>query len=230
MARSRCSSRILLALLACLASMAIPVFAQAPAIQVVKLTNGTDNNSPPGPTVPVGSTVTFTYVVTNPGVGALSGVTVRDDNGTPGNPADDFIATFVGGDANANGLLDTSETWTFSASRIATAGQYTNVATATGTAAPATQVTSTDPDNHFGALPTATPTPTATATSTPTTTATSTPTATPSPSPTGTASPSPTAIGAGAPPPEVPTLSFPMLALLGAALFAAGYFVIRRNL
>jgi len=238
MAHSGRSNRILVGVIACLASMATQAIAQQALIQVVKVTNGTDNNSPPGPSVPIGSTVTFTYTVTNSGNGPLSNVTVRDDNGTPGNPADDFNATFTGGDTNANGLLDPTETWTFLATRIATAGQYTNVATATGTAAPATQVTSTDPDNHFGALPTATPTPTATATSTPTTTATSTPTttatstptATPSPSPTGTASPSPTAIGGGAPPPEVPMLSFPMLALLGAALFAAGYFVIRRNL
>jgi len=33
------------------------------AINVVKLTNGTDNNSAPGVYVPVGSTVTFTYLV-----------------------------------------------------------------------------------------------------------------------------------------------------------------------
>ena len=49
-------------------------------------------------------------------------MTVRDDNGTPADPADDFDATFVGGDADADGLLDLTETWTFTASRIATAG------------------------------------------------------------------------------------------------------------
>ena len=56
--------------------------------------------------MPIGSTVTFTYLVTNAGNVPLSGVTVRDDNGTPANPADDFNATFVGGDADADGLLD----------------------------------------------------------------------------------------------------------------------------
>ena len=89
------------------------------AINVVKLTNGTDNNSAPGAFVPVGSTVTFTYVVTNPGDVPLSGVTVQDNNGTPVNPTDDFNATFGGGDTNGNGFLDLLETWTFSASRIA---------------------------------------------------------------------------------------------------------------
>ena len=56
---------------------------EPPAINLVKLTNGTNNNSPPGPMVPVGSTVTFTYVVTDTGNAPLSGVVVRDDNGTP---------------------------------------------------------------------------------------------------------------------------------------------------
>ncbi len=125
------------------------------AINVVKLTNGTDNNSAPGVYLPVGSTVTFTYVVTNPGNVPLSGVTVTDDNGTPGNAGDDFVATFVGGDSNANSLLDPGETWTFTASRIATAGQYINVATATGTPPPdgGPPVTATDTDNHFGSIP-----------------------------------------------------------------------------
>ena len=50
-----------------------------PAFDLVKLTNGTNNDAAPGPFVPVGSTVTFTYIVTNPGNVPLSGVTVRDN-------------------------------------------------------------------------------------------------------------------------------------------------------
>lgn len=128
---------------------------QTPLINLVKLTNGTDNNSPPGPIVAVGSTVTFTYIVTNPGDVPLISIFVTDDNGTPGNMADDFNATFVGGDTNSNGLLETSETWTFTASRIATPGQYTNTATASGSTvvmntSPNATVTDTDTDNHFG--------------------------------------------------------------------------------
>ena len=126
-------------------------FGGVPAINVVKLTNGTDNNSAPGPFVPVGSSVTFTYVVTNPGDVPLSGVTVQDNNGTPVNPTDDFNATFGGGDTNGNGFLDLLETWTFSASRIATPGQYSNIATAIGTPTPGgSPVSDTDTDNHFG--------------------------------------------------------------------------------
>ena len=60
---------------------------------IVKLTNGTDNDSPTGPFVPVGSTVTWTYNVTNTGNVTLTDVTVTDDNGTPGNTADDFHPT-----------------------------------------------------------------------------------------------------------------------------------------
>jgi hypothetical protein len=124
-------------------------------INIVKLTNGTDNDTAPGAVVPVGSTVTFSYVVTNPGSLPLAGVTVRDDDGTPGNPADDFNAIFTGGDTNANGLLDTSETFVFTASRIATPGLYTNVATATGTPPSGfgPPVSATASDNHSGNTP-----------------------------------------------------------------------------
>ena len=52
-----------------------------PRINIVKLTNGTDNNSPTGPVVPVGSTVTFTYIVTNSGNVPLSNLSVTDDKG-----------------------------------------------------------------------------------------------------------------------------------------------------
>ena len=80
-----------------------------------------------------GAPVTFTYVVTNPGTVPLSGVTVTDDNGTPGNAADDFLATFVGGDTNSNGLLDPGEVWTYTASGTVGTTDYCNVGTASGT-------------------------------------------------------------------------------------------------
>ncbi|MFN9959708.1 MAG: hypothetical protein ACK55I_42025 [bacterium] len=99
---------------------------------MVKSTNGQDANSGPGPTLTVGSTATFTYVVTNTGNSPLASIVVRDDNGTTGTTADDFNATFVSGDTNSNNRLDVSETWTYQATRTVTVGAYTNLATATG--------------------------------------------------------------------------------------------------
>jgi hypothetical protein len=75
---------------------------------------------------------------------------VRDDNGTPGNTVDDFSPTFTGGDANSNGLLDTSETWTYTASRIVTAGQFTNIGKVTAQSAIGQMVMDSDAANHFG--------------------------------------------------------------------------------
>ncbi len=130
-----------------------------PSIDLVKLTNGTDNNAPNGPYLAVGSTATFTYLVTNDGMVALSDIELSDDHGTPGDTSDDFTPVFIGGDADSDGLLDVGETWIYEASTVVTAGQYTNLGAVTGTPADADgnpvpslpQPTDTDLDNHFGA-------------------------------------------------------------------------------
>ena len=134
-----------------------------PAIGVVKTVNGEDANTAPGIYVPIGDPITWTYTVTNEGNIALTDVVVADDAGTPGDAADDFNATYVSGDANGNDFLDTDETWTFTATGVATAGQYTNVADATGTTpdtvnpdgstTPGVDVTDDDPANSFGTEP-----------------------------------------------------------------------------
>src|SRR5207248_3193884 len=64
-----------------------------------------------------------------------------------------FSPTFTGGDTNGNGLLDPTETWTYTATRIATAGQYTNFATVQGNTATGIPVTAIDVSNHFGDCP-----------------------------------------------------------------------------
>jgi hypothetical protein len=125
-------------------------FGAQPAIHIEKATNGQDADTPTGPLVAAGSTVTWTYAVTNPGNVPLSNVGVRDNNGTPSNPADDFSATFVNGDTNSNGLLEPGETWVYQATGIAVAGQYRNVATATGTDPIGQTATATDPSHYFG--------------------------------------------------------------------------------
>ncbi len=123
----------------------------SPGIQVVKATNGIDANLPgSGPQVIVGNIVTFTYVVTNTGTVALSNVVLRDDNGTPGNAADDFTPTFTGGDADSDAQLDTTETWRYQATRVATLGAYQNTARVTASAPNRAQVEDSDPSNHTG--------------------------------------------------------------------------------
>jgi hypothetical protein len=120
------------------------------AIDIEKATNGNDADLPTGPLVAAGSTVTWTYRVTNPGNVPLSNVVVRDDNGTPANPTDDFSPTFVGGDANGNGLLEPGETWLYTATGTALAGQYGNVATVTGTDPIGQTPSDSDPSHYFG--------------------------------------------------------------------------------
>jgi hypothetical protein len=114
----------------------------APAIKLVKLTNGTDNNVPTGPIVAVGSTVTWTYNVTNTGNVPLTNVTVTDDKlGSDG-------IVCVGSTNNVIATLSPGATATCSATGTAVAGQYTNLGTATGTWNAST-LTATDPDNYF---------------------------------------------------------------------------------
>jgi uncharacterized repeat protein (TIGR01451 family) len=117
----------------------------APAIHIVKFVNGQDADSPTGPHVPAGSTVTFTYVVTDTGNVPLANVVVTDDKLGP-------ITSFTG-DSNGNGLLDLTETWTYTQTAIAVAGQQTNTGTVTGQDAnnpPGTTVTDANPANYFG--------------------------------------------------------------------------------
>jgi hypothetical protein len=136
-------------------------FGAEPEIQIVKLTNGTDNDTPTGPIVPVGSTVTWTYNVTNPGNEPIANVVVTDDNGTPLDLLDDFnpAPTLVGGfnvgDLNTDNLLDPGELWVYTASALAVAGQYENYATVTGTSTISeTPLEDDNPDHYFGGVPT----------------------------------------------------------------------------
>jgi len=121
------------------------------AINIVKKTNGTDNNAPTGPHIAVGDTVTWTYNVTNPGSENLTNVVVTDDNGTPGNLADDWSPTYIGGDDGDN-ILETTEAWLYEANSTATAGQYGNNATVTGDFDGFT-ISDADPDHYFGSAP-----------------------------------------------------------------------------
>jgi len=125
------------------ASVTVTPNPERPAIHLVKLTNGTDSDSGTGALLLVGSTVTWTYLVSNPGNVPLTALTVTDDY--PG-----VVPVYRSGDANHNGLLDPGETWVYTASGTAVAGQYLNTGTATGTALDPATVTASDTDRYFG--------------------------------------------------------------------------------
>jgi hypothetical protein len=114
----------------------------SPAINIVKMTNGTDNNSGPGPYIAVGGTVTWTYSVTNTGTVPLSNVSVTDSEAG-------VAPAYVSGDTSNTGFLDLSESWLYQATGPATAGPYTNTGTATGYFG-GIPVRATDPDNYLG--------------------------------------------------------------------------------
>ncbi len=105
------------------------VFTPQPDIGVLKETNGTDDECL---NILTGENVTWTYTVENNGNIVLTNIVVRDDNGTPLDTSDDFDATYVSGDTDLDGKLDTDETWIFSASGTAQVGEYHNIATVTG--------------------------------------------------------------------------------------------------
>src|SRR5437667_181308 len=104
------------------------------------MTKGTEKDTGTGPFVPVGTTVTWTYNVTNTGNVTLNNVVVTDDNGTPLNLADDFTVGTVA-------ALAPGACVTLTHTGIATAGQYGNVGTAKGTDVIGETVTATNPDH-----------------------------------------------------------------------------------
>ena len=112
-------------------------FAAAPAIKIVKKTNGTDNDVPPGPTVAVGSTVTWTYLVTNTGNVPLTEVTVTDNK--------------IGAITCPATTLVVGASMTCTATGIAVAGQYANIGSVTGKPPLGPNVTDSNPDHYFAA-------------------------------------------------------------------------------
>ncbi len=114
-------------------------------IEVTKYTNGEDADDPPGPEINPGGAVTWTYVVRNTGNIPILGVALADDAGV--------VPVLVSGDTDDDEQLDPSETWTYSAAGVATAGQYTNIATVSGLDALEDPVSDSDPSHYFGPTP-----------------------------------------------------------------------------
>jgi hypothetical protein len=105
-------------------------FGAAPSISIDKITiDNTINVQGDGIWVNEGDSLTWQYTVKNTGNVALSNIAVTDDQ-------QGAITSYTGdtgaGDHAGNGLLDTDETWTFTASGTAGDGTYTNTGTVTG--------------------------------------------------------------------------------------------------
>ena len=111
-------------------------------IAIDKVTNGAD-----GLDIPVGTAVTWTYTVTNPGNVPIANVVVTDD-------LEGVIAGPDSGDTNTNGLLDIDEAWIYTLDLVggAVAGQYDNVGTADGDHLEA-PVSDSDDSSYFGSDP-----------------------------------------------------------------------------
>ena len=108
-------------------------------VRIVKSTNGQDANEAPGPTLNVGSTVTWTYVVTNTSEVQLTNIKVTDDRGVVVN-------------CNGQTTLGAGLSMTCTGTGVATLGQYRNVGTVTADLA-AGQVTDTDASHYLGVDP-----------------------------------------------------------------------------
>jgi hypothetical protein len=114
-----------------------------PGITLEKHTNGEDADLPPGPSIQVGGEVVWTYVVENTGGVDLTDVTVVDDNGTPGDTADDYVCLL--GELAA-GMLDDS---TCMQVGVAEEGEYSNTARVTG-AYDSAEVSDEDSSHYTG--------------------------------------------------------------------------------
>ncbi len=107
-----------------------------PAVKIKKSTNGEDADNAPGPSILVGSPVTWSYVVTNTGTINLSGIVVVDDRGVS--------VKCVG-----QTILPAGQTMTCTGSGIATLGQYGNVGKVTANSASGS-VDDSDPSHYLG--------------------------------------------------------------------------------
>ena len=116
-----------------------------PAVDIEKYTNGDDADSGSGPTIPVGSQVTWTYVVTNTGTVTLSGIVVQD--------------TREGTITCPKTTLTANESMTCSKSSVAVLGQYENEGSVRATGANPSgsgtvEVTDRDMSHYLGVIPT----------------------------------------------------------------------------
>ena len=109
-------------------------------IDIEKATNGEDADLPPGPLVAIGDPVTWTYVVTNTGSGALTGIAVTDSQGV--------VVTCPSTTLAAGASMPCT-----APAATAVSGQYENVGSVSGTDAIGTVVSDSDASHYFGEQP-----------------------------------------------------------------------------
>lgn len=109
---------------------------QQAAVTLEKATEGFDADTPPGPALPVGSPVNWTYVVTNTGPDPLANVTVTDDQGV----AVSCPATTLAAGASM----------TCTGSGIVQPGPYANVGTVTAELPNGDLTGASDPSHYVG--------------------------------------------------------------------------------
>ena len=105
-----------------------------------------------GPVFVAGRLLRFTYWLSDPGPGSLAGVSLVDDRGTPSDPSDDLVPTYVQGDNNSDGILDPGEIWVYTATATPLTGATCTSASAIGTAG-GTSVTSSALACYTGLAP-----------------------------------------------------------------------------
>ena len=129
-----------------LLSIPNPIFVPSePEIQIEKSTNGVDADlQDDAPVLPIGSDVTFTYVVTNTGDVPLVNAVVTDDQ--------------ISGDICSIASLDVGASDTCTSTQVVVEGLYRNVGTVTALenvgddfSAIPREVSATDPSHHTGA-------------------------------------------------------------------------------
>jgi large repetitive protein len=109
-------------------------------IGLEKFTNNEPALYPPGPLVPVGEQVSWTYFVANQGNATLSNITLSDDR--------------LGPIANCPlTTLNVSESMICQASGVAEAGQYSNTAYVQAVSAAGNTVTNTAVSHYYGSAP-----------------------------------------------------------------------------
>lgn len=101
-----------------------------------KSTNGQNADLPPGPSIPVGDPVAWTFLVSNPGPATVTGLAVTDDQGVT------VVCPVT--------ALAASESVTCTANGTAEPGQYANVGTATAQLPLGGTVSASDPSHYFG--------------------------------------------------------------------------------